>query len=295
MPTLDLAWRDAWAQRIQALQASAGEHALADLSADNLYLFRQAHGYQFVEGEWPVVIGHTYDGTSHAIPLFDVAKVPTQILVSLLHQHGCLYPLSASQKQAWEHAHPGLPVHWASVRDDADYVYTGESFETYDGLHAKRNLVKQLLAVHTVQAQPYSLAVAADALLILQSWLADKQKQAGDADDLPCREALKLAPGWGWQGTVFWVGQQPAGFVLAELVQPGVWVMRFAKASTAFKGLPQYMFQHFCQDHATRAGRWLNFEQDLGLARFRQTKMSYRPSLLLAKYRAVFPLDTPNG
>jgi len=43
MQTLDLAWRDAWAQRIQALQAAAGEQALADLSADNLYLFRQAH------------------------------------------------------------------------------------------------------------------------------------------------------------------------------------------------------------------------------------------------------------
>ncbi len=295
MPTLDLAWRDAWAQRIQALQASAGEHALADLSADNLYLFRQAHGYQFVEGEWPVVIGHTYDGTSHAIPLFDVAKVPTQALSSLLQQHGCLYPLSASQKQAWDNAHPGLPVHWASVRDDADYVYTGASFETYDGLHAKRNLVKQLLAAHTVRALPYSQAFVGEALSILQGWLADKQKQAGDADDLPCREALKLAPAWGWQGTVFWVDQQPAGFVLAELVQPCVWVMRFAKASTAFKGLPQYMFQHFCQDHAAREVRWLNFEQDLGLARFRQTKMSYRPRHLLTKYRAVFPLDTPNG
>lgn len=295
MQTLDLAWRDAWAQRIRALQAGAGEHALADLSADNLYLFRQAHGYQFVEGEWPVVIGHTYDGTSHAIPLFDVAKVPTHALAHRLQQHGCLYPLSASQKQAWEHAHPGLPVHWVSVRDDADYVYTGESFATYDGLHAKRNLVKQFLAAHTVQAQPYSLALAEDALWVLQGWLADKQKQAGDADDLPCREALQLAPAWGWQGTVFWVDQLPAGFVLAELVQPGVWVMRFAKASTAFKGLPQYMFQHFCQDHAVREVRWLNFEQDLGLERFRQTKMSYRPRHLLTKYRALPPLDTPNG
>ena len=295
MQTLDLAWRDAWAQRIHALQTGAGEHALADLSADNLYLFRHAHGYQFVEGEWPVVVGHAYDGTPHAIPLFDVAKVPTHVLAYLLQQHGCLYPLSASQKQAWEHAHPGLPVTWTSVRDDADYVYTGKSFETYDGLHAKRNLVKQLLAVHAVEARPYSLALAEDALSILQAWLSDKRKQAGDADDLPCREALRLAPAWDWHGMLFWVDQQPAGFVLAQAIQPGVWVMRFAKASTAFKGLPQYMFQHFCRDHAAREVRWLNFEQDLGLMRFRQTKMSYRPSHLLTKYRALPPLDTPNG
>ena len=43
MQTLDLAWRDTWAQRIDALQTGAGEHALADLSADNLFLFRHAH------------------------------------------------------------------------------------------------------------------------------------------------------------------------------------------------------------------------------------------------------------
>ena len=295
MQKLDLAWRDAWSARLQSLHTGLGEHALADVSADNLYLFREAHDYRFSAGDWPVVVGHTYDGTPHALPLFDLRAAPTEVLAHLLRQHGCLYPLSALQQQQWTKAHPGLQVDWTSVRDDADYVYAGPTFQTYAGRHAKRNLVKQLLSNHSVVARPYSLACLGEALTVLQTWMADKRKQAGEADEGPCREALQRAPAWGWQGLMFWADGQPAGFILAEALQAGVWVMRFAKASTAFKGLPQYMFQSFCQDPAARQVDWLNFEQDLGLARFRQTKMSYRPTHLLTKYRAVLPLDTPNG
>ena len=45
------------------------------------------------------------------------------------------------------------------------------------------------------------------------------------------------------------------------------------------------MFQHYCE--ALPDIRWLNFEQDLGHANFRRTKMSYRPAALLAKHRAM--------
>lgn len=295
MQDLDLAWRDAWAPRLRALRAGQGEQTLADWSADNLYLFRAAHGYRFAPGDWPVVVGHAYDGLRHAIPLFDVAAAPTAVLQALLKKHGCLSPLSHAQQQQWRQAHPDLPVHWTSARDDADYVYAGDSFRTYAGLHAKRNLVKQLLAGPPVRVHRYTLDHQAAALSVLQGWMTDKHKQAGEADETPCREALQWAPAWGWHGLMMEVAGQPAGFVLAEALQPDVWVMRFAKARTAFKGLPQYMFQCFCQDPSVRQVRWLNFEQDLGLARFRQTKMSYRPAHLLSKFRVMLPLDTPNG
>jgi hypothetical protein len=60
--------------------------------------------------------------------------------------------------------------------------------------------------------------------------------------------------------------------------------MRFAKGRNAFKGIYQYMFHHFCT-HFDRTVKWLNFEQDMGLANFRRTKLSYRPAALLSKFR----------
>ena len=73
--------------------------------------------------------------------------------------------------------------------------------------------------------------------------------------------------------------------MLAEPLAPGVVVMRFAKALDAYKGLYQHMFQHYARTQADV--QWLNFEQDLGLANFRQTKLSYQPAQLLAKHRVT--------
>ena len=85
------------------------------------------------------------------------------------------------------------------------------------------------------------------------------------------------------QGFLHRADGEPAGFVLAQPIQPGVWVMRFAKGLNRFKGIYQHMFQHFCL--GVPEVEWLNFEQDMGLASFRQTKLSYQPSALIPKFR----------
>jgi hypothetical protein len=72
--------------------------------------------------------------------------------------------------------------------------------------------------------------------------------------------------------------------VLVPPIQPGVWVIRFAKGLNRFNGIYQHMFQHFCT--AMPEVQWHNFEQDLGLANLKRTKLSYQPSALLPKFRA---------
>lgn len=271
--------------------AGWGEATPADLSFANLWLFRRAHDYRLHEGDWPCISGHTYDGHRHAIPLFGLDQAPASVLAQLSAQHGCLYPLSeqeAAQVRAW-----GL--HLSSQRDDADYLYPAVQFASYAGrvLQKKRNLMAQLLTAHTVTAQPYTPALQTQALQVLQAWLADKGKASGDADDLPCREALALAPELGLSGFVYQADGQAAGFLLAEALQPGVWVIRFAKALVRYKGMAQFMFHHFA-GAAPQPAHWLNFEQDLGLPNFRRTKQSYQPSRLVAKWRAShLPQDPP--
>ena len=95
-----------------------------------------------------------------------------------------------------------------------------------------------------------------------------------------------MAEALGLHGFFYTVNGQAAGFVLAETLAPGVWVMRFAKGMDGLTGIYQYMFQHVCQ--ATPSLNWLNFEQDLGLANLRQTKLSYQPTHLLPTYRLRF-------
>lgn len=271
---------------LQARGAGQGEQAIADLSFANLWLFRRAHDWHFCDGEWPVIRGHAYDGQRHVLPLFTLDQAPQAVLHALLQPGECFFPLAAAEAQALDPAR--FSVH--SVRDDADYLYRAETFRDYaaPGLHNKRNLLKQCLAAHRLTHAPYAPQHHDAARLILREWLQDKHKQAGDADDLPCQEALRHAAEFGWQGFVTWADGAPAGFVLAEELQPGVAVVRFAKGLARFKGLSQALFQHLASEGGALFGRplnWLNFEQDLGLPNFRRTKLSYQPHALLAKYR----------
>ena len=270
------------APRLAARVQGLGEQAPSDLSFANLWLFRRIHDYRLLEADWPVIRGRTYDGQSHWLPLFSLADAPVQVLRDLLAGGECFYPVAQCEVARLD------PQYFIvdSQRDDADYLYDADTFRHYRGprLHNKRNLLKQCLANHRLHVQPYTPELQEVALQILNAWLQDKGKQSGDADDLPCREALALAPQLGLQGFLAWADGEPAGFVLAEELQPGVFVMRFAKGLARFKGISQAMFQHFAA-HVGPPARWINFEQDMGLPNFRRTKMSYQPQALLLKCR----------
>jgi hypothetical protein len=255
------------------------EATLSDPWFANLYLFRGAHDWRLQRGPWPCVAGRTYDGARILIPLFDLGRAPQAALQALLHDHDAFAPLGDAQLARLD------PSRFAAeaARDDADYLYPAANFLHYRGtlLGKKRNLVKQLLAAHAVDAVPYREALAAEALQVLRGWMQAKHKRSGEVDDGPCAEALARSATLGLHGFLHRIEGRPAGFVLAQRIADGVHVMRFAKGRDEFKGLYQHMFQHFCR--ATPDVRWLNFEQDLGLANFRQTKLSYRPAALLAK------------
>jgi len=259
------------------------ETTLADPWFANLLLFQAAHGWRLLRGRWPCIAGQAYDGARLLLPLFDLQQAPLEVLRSLLAGHDAFGPLSDAQAARLDPRR----FAFAASRDDADYLYSAEQFRHYRGsvLQKKRNLVKQLLALHDVEPVRYSQALADEAATVLQGWLHDKGKRAGDSDDRPCLQALALAGQLGLDGWLHRIAGQPAGFVLAQRVRPGVAVMRFAKGLPAFKGLYQHMFQHYARSDPGLC--WLNFEQDLGLANFRQTKLSYQPVALLNKLRVT--------
>lgn len=259
-----------------------GEQCLSDYAFSNLYLFRGAHAYRYLPGPYPAVSGRTYDGVRHLMPLFHLHQMPLTEASALLEGHDCFYPLPRREVDLLD---PRLFVCTQSG-DDADYLYPGANFRDYRGraLAKKRNLMKQLLAAHALRCKPYAASLRADAMSVLDGWMQDKLKGRGEADQAACAEALQHAADFGLEGFVHYVDDRPGGFLLAQEIQPAVFVMRFAKGLNAFKGIYQYMFHHFC----TSLGRpveWLNFEQDMGLANFRRTKLSYQPAALLVKYR----------
>lgn len=283
---LDLAMAANVSPRLAARIEGLGADAPAELSFGNLWLFRRAHGWRLHDGPWPLISGRAYDGRAHAIPLFDPAAAADAVLRDLLARHGALYPLTTREAEALRPRLGALRAQLDAPRDDADYLYPAAQMRDYPGhgLQKKRNLVAQLLAAHRLSAEPYTSARMPEALQVHEAWMHDKGKAAGQADDAPCREALAHAAALGLQGFLYRADGEPAGFLLAEALQPDVRVVRFAKGRVRHKGIAQHMFQHFAAQWPDGVA-WLNFEQDLGLPNFRRTKLSYQPARLLPKWR----------
>ena len=271
-------------EALMRLREGSAEHCLSDHAFSNLYLFREAHDYRYLPGDWPCISGRAYDGARHLMPLFAVHEAPVEVLRDLLEGRDCLYPISQAEAAKLS---PSLFRQWSSP-DDADYLFDARQFDDYPGraLAKKRNQVRQLLAGCMPRCLPFDADTAEAARNVLQGWMAQKGKALGEADESACLEAIAEASAFGLEGYVHLAGEQPVGFVLAQELQPGVFVMRFAKGLDSHVGIYPYMFQHFCRKFA-RPVRWLNFEQDMGIAGFRRSKRSYGPAALIPKLRVA--------
>ena len=183
---------------LAALRHGSGERCLSDHAFSNLYLFRSAHAYRFLPGEWPGVAGRTYDDARHFMPLFDVATAPAGALRELIASHGCLYPVASRSAEAL----PGSDFLATASDDDADYLYDAETFRDYAGrpLAKKRNLVRQFLAAHAPRALPFDAMLADAARQVLGGWMAHKRKGEGEADQHACLEAIDHAARFGLEG-----------------------------------------------------------------------------------------------
>ena len=285
--TLDL--EPTIAAALARLREGSAEHCLSDFAFSNLYLFRAAHTYRYLPGDRPCIAGRAYDGTRHLMPLFDLATAPLEDLRALLQGHECFYPVAG--RVAARLAENRFDL--SESPDDADYVYRAADFIEYPGraLAKKRNQVRQFLAAQTPASVPFDADQAEAALAVLHDWMALKGKRPGEADEAACLEAIAHAARFALEGFVHVVEGAPIGFLLGQELQPGVFVIRFAKGLDSHVGIYPFMFQHFCRTFA-RPVRWLNFEQDLGLPGFRRSKQSYQPAELLPKWRATLRAPT---
>lgn len=268
-------------ERLACLREGLGERTLSDFAFSNLYLFRHAHAYHYLPGPYPCVAGATYDGSRHLLPLFDLARAPHAVLGTLLDGYDCFFPVAGETAARLDRDRFTL----VASADDGDYLYAAKNFRSYSGelLRKKRNLMRQLLDTTRVQAHELTDERWDDALRVLACWMRDKGKAAGEADQRACEEALLYSDRFGFDGTVYYADGEPIGFLIAQRLSASVAVMRFAKGIDARKGIYQYMFHHYCS--GANGVEWVNFEQDLGLPNFRQTKRSYQPCALLDKFR----------
>lgn len=251
---------------------------LSEYSFANLFLFRRVHGYRLIRHPLPHVLGTTYDGVTHAMPLVELEAGAVRVL---LGRARCIYPLTEDMaRRALGH---GMSLEWND--DDSDYTFDAARLAELEGkvLRPKRAQAQAFAATVNPSVAPLGPGNLSSAVEVLELWAGQVNRSSDETDYAACREALENFDALGLNGLVINDARGAAcGFLLAQRIGKGGVAVHFAKGNREYAGIYPFMFSQF----AARAGAsWLNFEQDLGKAGLRRAKRALDPSGQMRKFR----------
>ena len=248
---------------------------LSEYSLANLFLFRERHAYRFVEKPVAAILGITYDGVSHAMPL---AALDAQLCSALLDHVECVGPLGAAAPALAERF--GLSCEWREA--DSDYLYDARRLARLAGAKTKRAQAESF--EREARPEVVRLDAAGHTLAndVLDGWLADVGRPIEETDWAESRIAIESREALGLEGLVVTVASRPVAFLLAGPGADGSRIVHFAKGRRAFSGAYPWLFARYARAAGVER---LNFEQDLGKPGFAQAKRAFAPIAKMKKYR----------
>jgi hypothetical protein len=264
-------------ERIDPL-LSALDCPLSEYSFANLYLFREIHRYRLLQQPAPCILGVTYDGEAHAMPLVPLqsCEVP-----ELLEHASCIYPLP--REAAERAALPGFELRWNEA--DSDYVYRASRLASLEGakLRTKRAQARSFEQSARPSVVPLNAGNLNGAWEVLELWARQVPRPTRTTDYDACSEALRNVDALGLSGLlVSDAMDRPCAFLLASRLGDQSAAVHFAKGNREYSGVYPYLFSQFA---ACAGVERLNFEQDLGASGLRQAKRALDPADQLRKYR----------
>ena len=258
-------------------------NGLSDYSFANLYLFREMFKNELIlEGEEIFVRGKTYDGHTHLMLTRSPEHLDKEYLKNMMSLADFIYPVP----EKWLEHFPESEFRAVFDEAESDYIYEVARMTDYSGrrLHKKRNLLNQFLSGYERRVFPLVREHFPAAFEVLDAWQEESMQNKEETDYYPCREGVELSDELVLCGMIYYVGKEPAGFVLGEELTPEIFDIKFAKAKKKFKGIYQYLFSDFA-GLLPKKYLYFNFEEDLGQPGLRKAKSSYQPAKKLVKYR----------
>ncbi|HUN54254.1 MAG TPA: phosphatidylglycerol lysyltransferase domain-containing protein [Smithella sp.] len=256
---------------------------ISDYTFANVYLFRNISHYEFLTKECGLFIsGRNKQKQHYVMPLNDPHGCDFQTFKDLLAEQKFFFPIP----REWLSFFPEHQFIISCDDSDSDYLYLTENMAGFKGKQyvRHRNHLNQFLSLYTPEGKPISANNSQDAASVLKEW-QDNSKLTSDKTDFEqCSEALQKFSGLALWGTIYYIDREPAGFIIGEALNTDTFCLHFAKASTKYHGIYEFMFNDTAKRLKSQY-KYLNLEEDMGDKNLRRTKSSYGPELLLKKYR----------
>ena len=170
---------------------------------------------------------------------------------------------------------------------DYDYIYRTEDLATLVGnaYHSKKNHINAFSRKHEWRYEPLDDTNLAEVEALSLEWCREKGDCADaglQSERCAIRRLLKYHKALSMVGGLIRVEGKAVAFTLGSPINDTVFDVHVEKALSAYAGAYAVINREFAKTLTNY--RYLNRENDMGIAGLRRAKESYRPAILLKKY-----------
>jgi uncharacterized protein len=276
--TVDLEHRGFLTDRFRRMNLNISDYTFA-----NVYLFREVSRYKTLTKDCGLFISaHNREEQNYVMPLTDLRLCELETLKSLLNGANFFFPVP----EEWLAFFPANEFTVTFEDSESDYMYLTQNMASFSGKQytRHRNHLNQFSSAYRADGRAIDKSNMKDGLAVLQQWQDDSNLALNKTDFEQCREAIEKISELALWGTIYYIENRPAGFIIGEALNTDTFVLHFAKASTEYHGIYEFMFNNTAKRLETQY-KYLNLEEDMGNKNLRRTKGSYGPAMLVKKYR----------
>lgn len=174
-------------------------------------------------------------------------------------------------------------------RDESDYLYEYETLSTLSGkkLHGKRNHINRFLENHPdYEYERINEDNKSECNELLKNWVAAGNGEDGeksrDYEQKAIEFALEHMDELDLLGALIRVDGKICAFTMGEELTEDTFVVHFEKADATIQGAYPMINREFVR-RELKGYKYINREEDMGLAGLRYAKSTYQPICILNK------------
>ncbi len=179
-------------------------------------------------------------------------------------------------------------------RPNYDYIYLTQDLIDLKGraYHSKKNHLNYFKKTYEYEYLELSSHMADDAMKFIDEFNSRKDVPPHEMEMLKMEEeamedVFRNIESVGYSAGAILIDGKIEAIAIGGQLGKNTITEHVEKANVNFRGLYQAINNEFCKNVASKA-KYINREEDMGIANLRKAKLSYKPVKLLEKYIGVF-------
>ncbi len=183
---------------------------------------------------------------------------------------------------------------FTALSDLFDYVYSAQKLSDLSGkkLHAKRNHINRFISEYNWSYESVTSDNIDDCAEILKMWNSEGNEQA-EGEETAIKTAFRDFEPLELIGGLLYTEGKPVAFAIGEKLSSDTFVVHFEKAIAETTGAYSMINREFVR-HIMRVypdTKYINREEDMGIAGLRKAKLSYNPVKMVKKYTGFYSME----